>query len=56
MGPILAHLVEMAHGLGLGVVLEGVEREEEVALARHLGCDLAQGFLLHRPSPEPVCP
>ncbi len=35
----------------MDVVAEGVEREEQAALLRDMGCPLAQGFLLHRPSP-----
>ena len=46
---IVASTIDMAHGLGLAVVAEGVERDEELDwLARH-GCDLAQGYLLGRP-------
>jgi EAL domain-containing protein (putative c-di-GMP-specific phosphodiesterase class I) len=39
----------MAHALGLQVVVEGVETEEQLALLREIGCDLVQGFLLSRP-------
>jgi predicted signal transduction protein with EAL and GGDEF domain len=33
-------------------VVEGVETAEHHALARELGCDLLQGFLLARPQPS----
>jgi EAL domain-containing protein (putative c-di-GMP-specific phosphodiesterase class I) len=39
----------MAHALGLQVVVEGVETEEQLVLLREIGCDLVQGFLLSRP-------
>jgi diguanylate cyclase (GGDEF)-like protein len=39
-------IVAMAHALGLTVVAEGVEREEQLGFLSALGCDLAQGFLL----------
>ena len=35
----------MARGLGLGTVVEGVEREDQLALLRELGCDRVQGQL-----------
>ena len=48
---IVASTVEMAHGLGLKVVAEGLETTDQQAwLAAH-GCDLVQGFLLSRPVP-----
>ncbi|MBT8446271.1 MAG: EAL domain-containing protein, partial [Gammaproteobacteria bacterium] len=45
----------MAHGLGLKVVAEGVETEEQRALLASLGCDFAQGYLFSKPvSPEEI--
>ncbi|MEZ0165806.1 putative bifunctional diguanylate cyclase/phosphodiesterase [Kineococcus sp. LSe6-4] len=44
-------MVHAAHTFGLGVVAEGVERPEQVALLRSLGCDRAQGYLFSRPVP-----
>lgn len=46
---IVDAVVGMAHGLGLTVVAEGVERQEQLQRLRDLDCDLIQGFLLHRP-------
>jgi EAL domain-containing protein (putative c-di-GMP-specific phosphodiesterase class I)/GGDEF domain-containing protein len=53
--PQRRHLVEgvvtLAHALGLLVIAEGVEDEDQLAVLRELGCDRAQGFLLSRPLP-----
>jgi diguanylate cyclase (GGDEF)-like protein len=51
---IVGSLVSLAHGLGLTVVAEGVETDEQLAELRRLGCDSAQGFLLARPAPPEV--
>ena len=48
---LIASAVAMAHGLGLEVVAEGVEGQEHVALLRHVGCDIGQGYLFGRPAP-----
>ncbi|SDG19429.1 PAS domain S-box-containing protein/diguanylate cyclase (GGDEF) domain-containing protein [Limimonas halophila] len=43
--------LRMAQELGLDVVAEGVETEEQRAFLRDLGCDYGQGFLFARPLP-----
>jgi EAL domain-containing protein (putative c-di-GMP-specific phosphodiesterase class I) len=48
--PLVAAIVAMGHGLGLEVVAEGVETEEQLAVLRRLNCDGAQGYLLGRPA------
>jgi EAL domain-containing protein (putative c-di-GMP-specific phosphodiesterase class I) len=42
-------IIALAHNLGLQVVAEGVETAPQLALLNTLGCDLIQGFFLHRP-------
>jgi diguanylate cyclase (GGDEF)-like protein len=48
---IVRAVVEMAAALGLDVVAEGVETEDQLAAVRALGCDHAQGFYFARPLP-----
>jgi EAL domain-containing protein (putative c-di-GMP-specific phosphodiesterase class I) len=48
---IVAAIVSMGHSLGLSVVAEGVESQEQVAELRKLGCDLAQGYYYAPPQP-----
>jgi diguanylate cyclase len=46
---IVRATIELAHGLGLRVVAEGVEDAETLAALHALRCDTAQGFHLGRP-------
>ncbi len=49
---IAVSIIEMAHNLGLDVVAEGVENEEQFVLLQQEGCQLYQGFLFSRPLPQ----
>jgi EAL domain-containing protein (putative c-di-GMP-specific phosphodiesterase class I) len=46
---IVTAIVAMGRSLGVDVVAEGVETEEQLAELKRLGCGRAQGFLLGRP-------
>lgn len=48
---ILRKIVEMAEGLHLKVICEGVETHEQVDMLLDIGCIYAQGFLYSRPIP-----
>ncbi|HEX8976681.1 MAG TPA: EAL domain-containing protein [Solirubrobacteraceae bacterium] len=48
---IVAATIDMARALGMTVVAEGVETDEQLAVLRRLGCDYAQGFLFAEPEP-----
>jgi len=48
---IVRAIIAMAGGLGMKIVAEGVETEEQLATLSHLGCKVVQGFLFSRPLP-----
>jgi diguanylate cyclase (GGDEF)-like protein/PAS domain S-box-containing protein len=48
---IVRAIVTMTHTLGLRVVAEGVETEEQAEFLRREGCDVSQGYLHSRPVP-----
>ncbi len=50
---ILSAIITMAHALGMQVVAEGVETQEQYAFLSAEGCDLMQGYLFSRPLPAP---
>ncbi|HEB81763.1 MAG TPA: phosphodiesterase [Gammaproteobacteria bacterium] len=43
--------IQMAHGLGLNVVAEGIESEPIWNRLQQMGCDYGQGFWIARPMP-----
>lgn len=53
---ILETSVELARKLGLSVVAEGVETQEDWDLVAALGCDQAQGYFISRPLPAEDIP
>ena len=46
---IASTIVSMGRSLRMTVLAEGVEKAEQLALLRKMGCDMAQGFLFSRP-------
>ena len=53
---IVQAIIALAHGLGLHVVAEGVERSDQMECLRTLGCDFVQGYLLAPPLPAASVP
>jgi diguanylate cyclase (GGDEF)-like protein/excisionase family DNA binding protein len=49
--PIVQAVIALAHGLGMGVVAEGIETAGQLARLRSLDCDRGQGYLYARPMP-----
>lgn len=49
---IVRAIIQMAHGLGLGVVAEGIEDEATLARLIDMGCDMGQGFLWAKALPH----
>jgi len=48
---VCASITSLCHSLGIEVVAEGVEREEELNALRKIGVDMIQGFYFYRPMP-----
>jgi len=49
MASIVSAVTTMARQLGLRVVAEGIEKEEQLGLLRALGCEYGQGYFFSRP-------
>ncbi|MGA8529164.1 MAG: EAL domain-containing protein, partial [Acidobacteriaceae bacterium] len=47
-------VLSMAHNLHMKVIVEGIETREQLELMRALGTNEAQGYLLGRPTPNPM--
>ena len=46
---LLEAIVKLGHSLGIEVIAEGIEREDQADALRRMGCRLAQGYLFFRP-------
>ena len=52
---ILVAVTGLAHDLGMEVVAEGVETQEQLQFVKEAGCDAVQGYYLARPMPPADC-
>jgi EAL domain-containing protein (putative c-di-GMP-specific phosphodiesterase class I) len=48
---LVSAVIQLGHNLGLKVVAEGVETENQLRLLSRMGARYAQGYHLGRPSP-----
>ncbi len=48
---VTASIIDIGHHLGLTVIAEGVETEEQLIMLESMGCDKAQGFFFSRAVP-----
>ena len=50
---MFAHVVGIAHDIGLECVVEGVETKEQIEILKKNGCKIAQGYYFDKPLPKP---
>ena len=50
-GAIVSTIVGLSRALGVGIIAEGVETENQATLLRAAGCEVVQGYLFGRPAP-----
>lgn len=50
---IIKQIVSMARELGITVITEGVENEDQLKFLQEIGCDLFQGYYFSQPVPLP---
>jgi EAL domain-containing protein (putative c-di-GMP-specific phosphodiesterase class I) len=48
---IVRMVIDLAHTLGMKIIAEGVESEEQAEQLRQMGCDLGQGYHFAEPLP-----
>lgn len=53
---IVRATVGLAHSLGMQVVAEGIETEEQLEILQGMNCDFGQGFLISAPLPRDGLP
>ena len=51
---ILQSVISMAYSLGMDVITEGVETEEQLRILTEMGCNCFQGYFFSRPVPVEV--
>jgi diguanylate cyclase (GGDEF)-like protein/PAS domain S-box-containing protein len=48
---LLQGVIALGRGLGMTIVMEGVEKSDEIAILRGFNCDIIQGYVFARPTP-----
>lgn len=49
---IVEHTIQMTNDIGLDMIAEGVENQEQADILEQFGCDKAQGFFYAKPMPK----
>jgi len=49
---LVKSIIGLGKNMGMSIVAEGVEKQEEARLLNDMGCDTAQGYYFARPQPE----
>jgi diguanylate cyclase (GGDEF)-like protein len=50
-GAVVSTIVGLSRALGVSIIAEGVETENQATLLRAAGCEVVQGYLFGRPAP-----
>ena len=46
---VVRAIIELAHGMKMCAIAEGIETQTQLEVLQQLGCDFGQGYFLHRP-------
>lgn len=55
-GAVVSTIVGLSRALGVSIIAEGVETENQATLLRAAGCEVVQGYLFGRPAPLKMRP
>ncbi|BAO44102.1 EAL domain-containing protein [Thiolapillus brandeum] len=55
-GMLVETIVDLAHAMGLGVIAEGVEEQQQLDSLKDMHCDMIQGYLFSKPVPPEKIP
>ncbi|PWL72275.1 MAG: histidine kinase [Clostridiales bacterium] len=50
---VIASFIELAGKLGIHIVAEGIETEQQLVYLRQVNCDMVQGYIFSKPLPVP---
>ena len=48
---IVKYMIQLAHGLNMRVVAEGIEEDGQIEVLQEIGCDFIQGYVYSKPLP-----
>jgi EAL domain-containing protein (putative c-di-GMP-specific phosphodiesterase class I)/CRP-like cAMP-binding protein len=49
---LVSSIISLGQNLGMSIIAEGIEEEDQAAELKNLNCDKAQGYFFSRPQPE----